>query len=243
MASRPALAVTALGDMLDGAFPGQFAGLGRTLRLPEQGAVPLSVLLRPAGLASVAARYAASFPGGERRAVLSFWSQHYLLALVPATVAAALVAQQDLPVALDGMAAVLSETGQPTALCLPHPGVPTAASCPAARLTPLLRLHLQPLACGLHAAGLPPRVLWGNAAAVLAWTLGAVSAPAGRVAAVRHALESACWADGRANPFHPVLSRKGGPACRRVCCLRCRLPGVAECPDCPRACRAGSRVP
>ena len=95
--------MTTLGDMLDGVFPGH-AGLGRTLRLPEPGAVPLPNLLRPAGLASVAARYAASFPGGERRAVLSFWSQHYLLVLVPAVVAAALAAQRDLPVALDGSA-------------------------------------------------------------------------------------------------------------------------------------------
>lgn len=232
--------MTALGDMLDGVFPSQFAGLGRTLRLPEQGAVPLPDLLRPAGLAPVAARYAASFPGGEHRAILSFWSQHYLLALVPAAVAAALAAQRNLPVALDGMAAVLSDTGQPAALCVPHPGCAAAASCPAARLTPLLRTHLHPLAQALAVAGLPPRVLWGNAGAVLAWTLGVIAAPADRVAAVRRALGSACWADGGSNPLCPVLSCSGCGLGRRVCCLRHRLPGMAECPDCPRARRAGS---
>ena len=235
--------MTALDGRTDLAFPGQFSGLSRTLRLPEQGAVPLPALLRPAELAHVTERYAALFPGGERRAMLSFWSQHYLLALIPATVAAALVAQQDLPVALDGMAVVLSEAGQPTALCLPHSGLPTAASCPATRLTPLLRTHLHPLARGLDAAGLPSRVLWGNAAAMLVWTLGVISAPADQVAAVRRALEGICWADGGANPFHPVLNRGATRACRRVCCLRYRLPDVPECPDCPRTCRAGSRVP
>lgn len=232
--------MTVLSEPLGRAFPGQFAGLGRTLRLPEQGAVPLPDLLRPIELASVVTRYAALFPGGERRAVLSFWSQHYLLALIPATVAAALVTQDDLPVALDGMAAVLSDAGQPTALCLPHSGCAAAASCPVARLTPLLRAHLQPLAQGLAAAGLPPRVLWGNAGAVLTWTLGVVAAPADRISAVRRALAGACWADGGANPLCPVLSSTDCGLGRRVCCLRYRLPSVAGCPDCPRSCRAGS---
>lgn len=173
------------------AFPERFAGFGRTLHPPGQGELPLPELLRPAGLARVVARYAASFPGGDRRAVLSMWSQHYLLALIPAAVAAALAARQDLPVALDGMGAVLSETGQPTALCLPQLGRPSATSCPALRLTPLLRSHLQPLIQDLAAAGLPPRVLWGNAGAALAWTLDVIAAPADQVAAVRQAMEDA----------------------------------------------------
>lgn len=222
------------------AFPERFARFGQTLRLPEQGALPLPDLLRPAGLARVMARYAASFPGGDRRAVLSMWSQRYLLALVPAVVAAALVARRDLPVALDGMGVVLSEAGQPTALCLPHAGCPSAASCPAARLTPLLRAHLQPLIQGLAAAGLPPRVLWGNAGATLAWTLDVIAAPADQAAVARQALEGACWVDGGTNPLYPVLSRGGCGLGRRVCCLRCRLPGVTRCPDCPQAGRAGS---
>ena len=223
--------MTALADMLGQFLPGH-AGLSHTLRLPERDAVPLLDLLRPAGITAVTARYAAAFPGGDHRAVLSFWSQHYLLALVPAAVAAAVATPRDLPVALDGMAAVLSGSGQPTALCLPHLGCAATLSCPVARLTPLLRTHLQPLAQGLAAVGLPPRVLWGNVGAVLAWTLGVIAAPADRVAAVQRALEGACWIDGEANPLCPVLCGGRGQG-RRVCCLRYRLPGVAQCPDCP----------
>ena len=172
----------------------------------------------------------------------SYWAQHYLLALIPATVATALVMRRDLPVALDGMAAVLSADAQPMALCLPHPGCATAASCPALRLAPLLRTHLEPLARELAAAGLPPRVLWGNAAAVLSWTLGVVAAPTGEADVVWQALGATCWADGGDNPFRPVLSRSGCGLARRVCCLRYRLPGIAECPDCPRNNRAAPGV-
>ena len=48
--------MTAQGDALDGAFPRQFASFGRTLRPPEQDAVPLPDLLRPARLAQVVAQ-------------------------------------------------------------------------------------------------------------------------------------------------------------------------------------------
>lgn len=227
--------MTAALAQLGRAFPPELARFGQTLRVSDPGGVTLPDLLRPARLAQVLTRYAAGFPGSDPRAVLSLWSQYYLLTLVPAAVAAALVAGRELPVALDGMAATLSESGQPTSLCLPHAGCAAGQACPLLRLTPLLRTHLRPLADRLAQAGLPARVLWGNAGSVLAWTLGVVAARPDQVETVRHALAEECWVDGGANPFRAVLARHG--ACglsRRVCCLRYRLPGLPDCPDCPR---------
>lgn len=223
----------------DWAFPPQFAAFGRTLRLGAPDAIGLPELFAPARLGPVARRYAARYPGGDARAVLSMWSQHYLLALIPAAAAAILAAGREVPIAFGGMAATLTETGQPDALCVPHEGREAAGSCPAACLTPLLRAHLEPLAARLGAAGLPARVFWGNAGAALAWTLEVVALVPRQREAVRAALGAACWVDGGPNPLCPVLACGGCTLRRRVCCLRFRLPGTAMCPDCPRACGRG----
>jgi ferric iron reductase protein FhuF len=198
----------------------------------EPEAIPLPDLLQPASMDGLMARYTALFPGGDRMAVLSMWSQYYLLALVPAVVEAAL-SHRALPVALEGMTATLSDTGQPRSLGLPDEGC--AGICVASCLTPLIRIHLQPLAVCLAQAGLPPRVLWGNAAAVLTWALA--NAAPGETADVSRALMDKHWVDGGANPLCTVLACDGGCVfSRRVCCLRFRLPGMAICPGCPKLC-------
>ena len=216
---------------LSSAFPPTFARFGETLGPLCAEAMPLPELLGATQLPRVAARYAASFPGGETRAALSLWSQHYLLALVPCATAAILAAQQDLPVALGGMAAVLTDGGQPCRLCLPHGGCDTVEARPVRRLAPLLHTHLSPLADALAGAGLPALILWSNAAAVLAWSLGVIAAPQADRDAIWAAMSAPRWADDAANPFRGVLGRD--PAERQICCLRFRLGCMGRSPDCP----------
>ncbi len=225
---------------LAAAFAPPFAHFGDTLGPPCAEAIPLPELLSAGRFAAVATRYAASFPGGETRAALSLWSQYYLLALVPGAVAAALSLRRDLPLALDGMGALLAGEGQPCRLCLPHDGCDTAETCPVRRLAPLLRTHLLPLSAALTIAGLPPPVFWSNAAAVLAWSLGVIAAPADDRDAVRVALAAPRWGDDEPNPFRGVVG--DDPARRRVCCLRVRLRCVARCPDCPVAARRAGQT-
>ena len=221
--------MSAMHPAVSSAFPTSFAHFGQTLGPPCADATPLSELLAATRLPSVAARYAASFPGAGKHAALSSWSQYYLLALVPCATAAALAAQQDLPVALDGMGAVLTERGQPCRLCVPHGGCDTVEACPVRRLAPLLRYHLDPLSEALSVAGLSKRIFWSNAAAVLAWSLGVIAAPEADRAAIRASMCARDWADGGANPFRDVVG--ADPARRRVCCLRFRL--GERCGDCP----------
>ena len=213
------------------AFPAAYARFGETLGPHCEEATPLPELLGATRLPQIAARYAASFACGETRAALSLWSQHYLLALVPCATAAVLATQQDLPVALGGMAAVLTGEGQPCRLCVPHGGCDSVEACPVRRLAPLLHTHLSPLSDALAGAGLSPLIFWSNAAAVLAWSLGVIAAPEADRAALRAAMCAPCWADGAPNPFRRVLG--SDPAERRICCLRFRLGCMGRCPDCP----------
>lgn len=222
--------MTPMYPALGSAFAAPFARFGETLVPPRADAVKLADIPFPA----LARRYAASFPsGGDPRAALSLWSQYYLLALVPCAAAVALVAAQDLPVAVAEMGVVLGETGQPTCLCLPHGGCDTAVRCPVQRLAPLIRSHLAPLGDTLAAAGLPRPVFWSNAAVVLAWSLRVIALPEPDRAALQEAMAAPCWGDGGPNPFRAVLGKD--PARRGVCCLRFRLGGVARCSNCPVA--------
>ena len=218
--------------VMEAAFPPALARFGRTLCPMRADAVSCAELFAPPALQAAAAAHATTYaPGGaDARAALSFWSQHYLLALVPAAVAAALAAAHDLPVAAEGMAVVLAPTGLPEWLCLPGGGGATTVDCPVARLTPLLRGHLEPLADGLARAGLPPRVFWSNTGHVLGWALRVVDAPG--CGQVRDAMAAAAWVDGGGNPIASALAENG--CSRRVCCLRYRLPGIAACGSCPR---------
>lgn len=217
---------------MEAAFPPAYARFGRTLCAPRPDAMPLTALFQPAALTELAGRYVGSFaPGSDRRAVLSMWSQYYLLALIPAAVAAALALRLDLPVTAVGMGVVLAPGGLPECLCLPHAGCGSQQDCPVRRLAPLLHGHLRPLAEALDGAGLPARVVWSNAGHVLVWSLGVVGGPEAERQAVRAAITAPDWAAAGGNPFAAAV--RGAALTRRVCCLRDRL-GMATCSTCPR---------
>ena len=225
--------MTALAADFGPAFPPGLERFGQTLHAADPAAVPVTELLRPQPLAQAVELYSAGLGSVDHRAALSMWSQYYLLALVPAAVASCLVPGAPVPLDAAGMGAQLTPQGLPHAFCV---SACTAGEPSLGRATTLLRRHLGPVACGLAAAGLPQRVFWCNAAAKLAWTLQVVAAAPGTLAPLCQALAARDWCDGEANPLHGLLDGEGR-LCRRVCCLRYRLPGFTACGSCPRGVR------
>lgn len=186
------------------------------------------------------ARFETSHCGGDRRALVSMWTQwHFGLLIVPAT-AAILMLDRDLPLALDEIGIVPHETGRPDAFVLAELGTPNPAG--ARRFARLFDGHVAPLAANLAARfRVSPRLIWSNAAAIFEWTLqqmpdGARQAEAR--AEARDLLERRLDPAGQRNPMFDQVRyplEQGEPVRRRkLCCLRYLLPGVADCDSlCP----------
>ncbi len=199
-------------------------------------AVPGRDLLDGAVAERLMTRFAAAHRGGDRRALVSMWTQwHFGLLIVPAT-AAILMLDRDLPLALDEIGLVPHETGRTDLLVLTGTGVPNAAG--AHRFERLFDGHVAPLIEALAAQfRVSPRLLWSNAAAIFEWTLqqiaAAGTAPPEALREGFSLLQSGSGAEGRRNPMAGAVCyphEDGAPVRRRkLCCLRYLLPGVACC--------------
>lgn len=205
--------------------------------------VPAADLLEGPLLDDVLSRFGELHAGGDPRAVASLWSQWYLGTLVVPSVAAGLLLDRVLPLALEEMDVALDdETARPVAFRPPHGGRRDPEADAFERFEPLVRRHLAPLVEALAARGGPGRrALWGNAGRYLQWTLDEIEGmPGGPDAAAsgRRLLDEPTDADGRDNPLHDTVvhveAAGGRRTRRRVCCLRFLLPGVEGCGDlCP----------
>jgi len=199
-----------------------------------------SQLRRPEVLRALLDRYCQQFGEADRRAGVSMWMQSYAVRLVYPVLAANLMAGRDLPLTLDDVTLLVGPEGGPRGFVLPHAGGAVAARG-MARFAPLVRDHLAPMIEALSAADrITPRLAWSNVGVRIAGTVdlarraGRLGAEAEQDAAML--LGSASWPDGWANPVHEPLRAPpgGGPAQRRVCCLRYLLPGFAGCgASCP----------
>lgn len=220
-------------------FPGELAWYGEKLALPGEHQEVLAGrdLMEGAVLDRVMARFAHSYPGGERRALVSMWTQwHFAAAIIPTTIAI-LRLDRDLPVALDEIGLAPHPDGQTAALVLANAGKPFGSGT-ASRFSRLFEGHVAPLVARFTSHfGVSQRLLWVNAAAIFEWTVQQVEA-AGAPAAValdeaRTLLERQAGSDGSRNPMcgavrYPLVD--GTPTRqRKVCCLRYLLPGVADC--------------
>lgn len=234
-------------ESLRGVFTGSLAYCAGALSFGEgaDGFLRSADLLRPPVLDGVLERFGAAYPGADRRAIVSLWSQWYFgTLLVPAT-AAMLLLGRALPLAIDRVRFRLDTEGH-------HPvGIRLAGSCdPApgadafALFDDLLWSHLEPLVQALsHSGRVSTRLLWSNAGGYVEWAVRQVEIrPDGAEggAAGERLLAAKCWPDGRPNPLcQPVryACEDGAPVRRRrVCCLRYLLPGVAGCAEvCPLA--------
>lgn len=234
-------------EQLSTIFTGNLAHYRDKLVLPEDEREVVSGcdLLRPHVFDSVIARFGAQYPGGDRRAVVSLWSQWYFSTLLIPSVAAILLLDRILPLPIDGVGVVLDEEKHhPVAFRLPHSGHAAPRPDPFERFHALVRCHLAPLITAIsRSSGLSPRLLWSNAGGYFEWTVRELASrdPATEAAAAgERFLQSRAWPDGWRNPlFEPVryVDEEGERVCRRrICCLRYLLPGMNGCGNlCPLA--------
>jgi len=217
-------------------FPEALAWYGGKLVLPGGTQDAMSGQeLQAGGAERLMARFATLYPGSDRRALVSMWTQwHFGALVIPATVAI-LLGERDLPLELDRVAIVPQEAGLTSAIVIPDEGTPRCAGDdPFARL---FEGHVAPLVNQLSGQfRVSPRLLWANAAAIFEWTLQQLPADLAdpQVLAAAHLrLERRLEPSGQRNAMceavrYPV--EQGEPIRRRkLCCLRYLLAGVADC--------------
>jgi ferric iron reductase protein FhuF len=183
------------------------------------------------------ARFAATHPGGDRRALVSMWTHWHFGALIIPTTAAVLLLDRRLPVDLDSVRIALEEDGRTEAVIVADDGRARRAGG-SGRFSGLFEGHIEPLVDHFAAHfRVSPRLLWTNAATIFDWVLQQAAAFDGvRQDALDegHAvLEGKIDGRGRPNPMFGAMQwrEQDGQTIRRrkVCCLRYLLPGMADC--------------
>jgi ferric iron reductase protein FhuF len=192
-------------------------------------------------------RFANNHPGGDRRALVSMWTQWHFGALIIPTAAAILLLDRDLPVDLERARIALHEDGRTAAVVVTDDGMSRRAGA-TNRFSRLFDGHVEPLIC--HFAdhfSVSPRLLWVNASTIFEWTLQQVAAFDGACPAAlgesRALLQSRTDVRGRPNPMFGAVQYRdqdGQPVRRRrICCLRYLLPGMEDCGSlCPLPARS-----
>lgn len=220
-------------------FTGTFLHYKDVLALPGEHASPISgsSLLEPGTMENLLARFAEHHRGGDRRALVSMWTQWHFGALIIPTTAATLFLNRDLPIGLDQVSLSLRDGGQTGAIIIPDDGAPRLAE-KGERFSRLFQDHVEPLI--RHLSGqfrVSPRMLWANAATIFEWTLQQAAATGqADPAALEEGhmlLQSKLGSSGVANPMFGLvqyLKQDDQTVMRRkVCCLRYLLPGVECC--------------
>jgi ferric iron reductase protein FhuF len=212
---------------------------------PAADARPASHLLDRAALRDLIDRLARSYGDGDRRAVASIWSRHHFATLMPATLAANLLLDVELPVALDSAAIVADPEGRTRRIALRDAGAPFAPGRAETRFDLLIDDHLEPLIEALAAVSrASPKVFWSNAGNVFDYVVHEAAKLGAAPAAVEIGLRlmSERYRGGRPNPLHAPMRRSAdGRRLRRVCCVRYLAPGVGYCGACPITPREAAR--
>jgi ferric iron reductase protein FhuF len=220
-------------------FTGTFFGFKDALALPGEYAASVEGrdLLDIEVAENLLWRFASVHPGGDRRALVSMWTQWYFGALIIPTTAAIVLLDRDLPVELERVSIAFHEDGRAAAIVVSDDGRPRGADAPT-RFSRLFKGHVDPLI--RHFArqfAVSPRLLWTNAATVFEWTLQQAAAyddaSVEALAEGHTLLEARTDMSGKSNPMCGAvqLRREDGQTFRRrkVCCLRYLLPGVDDC--------------
>lgn len=227
-------------------FVGDFQHYRDVLVLPEDPrvGVPLRALLTAEYLDNILGRLGTAYPNSDPRGLVSIWSKHYFIKLIPPVVAASLILNQRLPLHLDQVQLILSDDVLPAAFKLPDAGQRWMPSPDDAfeRFDELLDHHLRPFieALARHVR-LSPKVLWSNAGNYFEWLLGvlATAMPHADLTHGHQLLNAPLLPGGRRNPlYQPVryLKVEGQDEPkrqRRVCCIRYRVNGLDYCGNCP----------
>lgn len=173
---------------------------------------------------------------------MSQWSKYFLSQAIYVPVAANLLLDRQLPLALDQLGLLLDEQSLVTTLVVPNEGERVSGTDGESRLRPLMDATLAPAIASMAAhTGIAPRALWSNVGHYYAYLIDRLrelpSPPAAvdegaRLMTLRH------FDDGARNPLYrpirQVIDAAGEARCvRRVCCVRYRLPELGYCGNCP----------
>lgn len=231
-------------------FQGPLAPFQDCLRLSSQardGVVPARELFNSDGLDWVLDRYAGQFAAADcqpldRRALISQWSKYFLSQAIYIPVAANLLLDRQLPLALDELGLLLDDQRLVTTLVVSNEGQRVAGEDAESRLRPLMDTTLAPAITAMAAhTGIAPRALWSNAGQYFAYLidrLGELPNPPAAVAEGAQLMTMRHFSDGARNPlYRPVrqaIDGAGEARCvRQVCCVRYRLPDIGYCGNCP----------
>ncbi|WP_201864872.1 siderophore-iron reductase FhuF [Microvirga soli] len=183
------------------------------------------------------ARFAEVHAGGDRRAIVSMWTQWHFGALIIPTTAAMLLMGRDLPVELDRVSLAVDEHGKSKAIILAEADIPDAVVSDGC-FSCLFQKHVEPLIRAF--AGqfkVSPRLLWNNATDIFEWALDQAEAigtiRSDALQEGRSLLSSRLDRNGQPNPMFGLVRHvmQGDMTVRqrKLCCLRYLLPGVACC--------------
>ncbi|APG91817.1 ferric iron reductase protein FhuF [Sinorhizobium americanum] len=228
---------TAVAKGLSAAFAGPHAWCNEKMLLSADlvDGIPLTEFFASGAFDRALSTYAASFEGGDRRAVASMWSLFYLSSLTIPYVVAWALERQVLPISFDQMTVALSADGLPRALGVPAPGEWSHGDGQEifSALQPLMDEHLVRVIAHLKSVGgIAPKLAWNNAAVYIDYALrSAGTEPLNDQADAMTSLR--LMPNGAPNPFFDCLRHEdedGARVCRRkICCLRYLLPGIPSC--------------
>ena len=237
--------------LLEPLVQGDLAPHGEALQCapqPPAGALHVADLVRSHGLLGRVLRLHASHLGVEGedlRAAASSWSMAYLGMLLPPVAAAASVLQHGFPVAAEQVWVHLDPHARPLSFHIRELGRPQRGATTEERYSALLRQHLEPLFSALcRLTGIPPKILWGNAARNLepvleqALALTGGSPPIARDRQrLLHEPAWPAWTNPLPGPQREVHLRLEGRdrtmKLHRQCCLFHLLPREGHCGACP----------
>lgn len=209
------------------------------------GTLPASDLLVPQHLTAILQQFGAGYCGDDRRAIASLWSKWHFSNVIAHGMAANLLLNRELPLALEEIHIQLSGESYTVGLCVPHEGATLDNLDPEQRFGHMLDRHFEPLVIALSGwSGAAPRVFWSNAGNYFEYFAQALqSHPLAQEHASAPALkflETRILASGKRNPlYRPIRYQSTAEGTRRVrqlCCLRYLLPEVDYCDNCPLSC-------
>jgi ferric iron reductase protein FhuF len=226
-------------------FTGPLAAFEEKLQLRSHPQTDLSadLFFQPETFSAFVDELLARYKTDERLALVSLWSKWYFSTFLAPVMAANLLLQRALPIALRDVGLKLGDDARPQALHLRDAGQPLPECTAFERFQTLIEQHLEPVIETLASVSrASPRLFWSNAGNTFEFVttridLHPLANPDSTLPA-REILSARLRPDGRRNPlFAPVRYHDIGEdepqRLRRICCIRYRLPGVGYCSSCP----------
>jgi ferric iron reductase protein FhuF len=204
-------------------FTGPLAAFEEKLQLRSHPQTDLSadLFFQPETFSAFVDELLARYKTDERLALVSLWSKWYFSTFLAPVMAANLLLQRELPLALNDVGLKLGDDARPQALQLRDAGQPLLEYMAFERFHTLIEQHLEPVIETLASVSrASPRLFWSNAGNTFEFVTTRIDL---------HPLANPLFAPVR---YHDI-GEDEPQRLRRICCIRYRLPGVGYCSSCP----------